>query len=144
MSVDHTQVVFYSGFPAYQNINVYTTTIEVSSVPIASGDVEFFDTVINVEPNSTFVTMAIQANETTGSGPYPPTALRWQTYPSSDKVFIALGTDPDGAGSTYAVFTPIVNDDQVTLRLTAGNPFSGNMAFTPISVGVQYAIHTID
>lgn len=144
MSVDHTKVVYYSGFNAYKNEGVFDTTVEVTSVSIAAGAYQEFTRTITVDSDSDYVTVAIQANESTGFGPATPTALRWQQYPAAQVVSVALSTDPSGAGQHDCYFSIKKNGTQVTFVLSAFNPYGGAMAFTATSVGVRYVIYTTE
>lgn len=145
MSVDHTRVAFYSGFNAFKNVNVYETSIEVTGVTIPGESLQHFSTTIETEGESTFTTLSIEANEPIDlTPPRTPAPLRWQPFPSSGLVNVALDTDPNGDGSLDLVFSVVVQPNQVTFRLTLSNPYIDPVSFVPTSVGVEYAVHTIE
>lgn len=140
--VDYTKVVYYSGYNAYKNLNVYDATISVTSVSIAAGETETFTTTITVPEQSNYATIQVQANESVGSPPRTPSALRWQQYPAAKIVSIAMGTDPYGDGTLDCFFYMKLNGDEVSFTIQATNPYDLPLALTPTTIGVRYAIHS--
>lgn len=140
--VDHTKVVYYSGFNAYKNLNVYDATISVIGDTIAAGATKAFSTVITVPEVSNYATIQIQANESVGTPPRTPSTLRWQQYPAAKIISIALGTDPDGSGTLDCFFYMKLNGDEVTFTVQATNPSGSSISLVPTDIGVRYAIHS--
>jgi uncharacterized cupredoxin-like copper-binding protein len=141
MSVDHTQVVYSSSFSAYQNINVYETTVNVDTSVITPGSVKFWETTVTVEPGTKFATISIQANEFNGSG--AATTLKWQSYPSAEIIYVTLTTDPMGNGNLATTFGMSIDDDEVTFSIGVFNPYISNIAFANTAIGVRYASYTV-
>jgi hypothetical protein len=141
MSVDHTRVAFYSGYQAFKNLGVYETTIEVDTTAIAPGAVHFWERTITVGQESRFATLSIQANEFNGGG--AATALKWQSFPSSEIVYVTLSLDPEGNGNSSMQFSLSFDDDQVTFSLGAYNPYLSNIAFANTTIGVRFATHNV-
>lgn len=143
MSIDHTRVVFAGRYNAYKNINVFETTIPVTGETIAGGAYHEFTRTIEVEA-ADFATVMIQANESLGSPPRTPSAFRWQMYPAASVISLDLTTDPGGSGTLDCNLIMRVNGTSVTFAVALLNPNVGSVAFTPIDVGVRYAIYSTD
>lgn len=143
MSVDHTKVVYYSGFSAYKNVNVYETTIEVDGSNIASGTAKSFTRTITVPEDSNYATIQIQANYSEGSPPTTPGPLTWQDFPAAKLLHLELDTDPDSNGTWQCYFFMRIDGSQVTFGINAFNGSGSDFDFVPISIGVRYAIHTV-
>lgn len=142
--VDHTKVVYYSGFNSFKNIGVYDAVVSVDGSSIASGAVKTWSTSINVEPNSDFATIQVQANEQQGFGPGTPTPLRWQSYPATRYISLELNTDPDNNGTLYADIIVFINATQVTFTINLFNGTGSTVSCVPIDVGFKYAIHSTE
>lgn len=139
--IDHTQVVYASAFSAYQNVNVYPTTIPVTATSIAAGAIQNFDRTITVETGTKFAYIKIQANEFDFVS---PSALRWQSFPSSTIVYRTLSVDPGGSIAEPLYIRLIIAGNQVTFRAAAFNPYGGAMTFSAFNIGVEYATFVID
>lgn len=144
MSVDPSKIVFYSNYNAYKNVNVYDATISVTGDTI-SGEAYFeFPTTITVPESSDYITIQIQANESVGSAPRTPSALRWQEYPSALVVSIALVTDPFGDGTLDCSLIVKISGTQVTFAVAGFNPYVDPVSFSPTDIGVRYAIYSTE
>lgn len=142
VQVDHSKVVYYSGYNSYKNVNVYDTTIVTDTVAIASGQTRTFVTTITVPEQSNYSTIQVQANESLGSPPRTPSTLRWMQYPAAKTISIALGTDPDGDGTLDCYFYVTFNGNQVSFSIQAVNPSASSIALVATTIGVRYAIHS--
>lgn len=143
-SVDPTKVVYYSGFSSYKNVGVYELEIATDGVSIGAGLVRTFTSTINVSENSNYATIQIQANESVGSPPRTPSALRWQQYPAAKIVSIALNTDPYGAGTLDCFFFMELDGDEVSFSIQAVNSYDQPISLVPTNIGVRYAIHSTE
>lgn len=144
MSVDHTKLVYYSGYNAYKNVDVKTATISVTGGTIGPSTSVFFSTTVDVEPDTKYAYVLMQANDLDGS--LVPQALEWRQFPANCIVRTTLTLDPDLLGFFELFPQMVVNSSgtQVTFRLFAINTSASNIALTPIDVGVQYATFTVE
>lgn len=143
-SVDPSKVVYYSEFNAYKNEKVYDATISVTGGSISGGAFFEFATTISVPETSDYITAQVQANESVGSPPQTPSALRWQDFPSALIVSIDLTTDPTGSGTLDCSLVVRISGDEVTFSVAGFNPYANPVAFTPTNIGVRYAVHTTE
>lgn len=140
--VDHTKVIYFSGFSAYKNINVYSTTVPITNVSIPPGGIVYFERAITVEPGTKFAYVKMQANQWDFIN--PPTPLVWRFYPAACIVYRTLSVDPQGNGAFQLLPSIRISGNQVTFRYMAFNPNASAYAFNPIDIGVEYATFTID
>lgn len=144
MSVDHTKVVYYSGYSAYKNVNVFETTIPVIGTTILTGAYHEFTRTITVDEDADFGTIMVKTNESVGSPPRTPSALRWQMYPAANIISLDLNTDPDGNGTLDCSLIVRITGSSVTFAVALFNPSVSSISFTPIEIPVRYAIYTVE
>lgn len=143
MSVDHTKVVFYSGFNAYKNLGVFESTIEVTDVSVLSDTVQTWSTTIDTGVTGNYATASVQTSDGVGL-PTVVGPLYWRSYPAANTISLDLTTDPDGYGAIGGLIDMRVNGTEVTFTIAVYNFGLNTVAFTPVSVGVRYAVHSTE
>lgn len=143
MSVDHTKVVYYSGFNSYRNLGVFESAIAVTGVSIAADTVQSWSTTIDTGVTGTFVTASVQSADGTGL-PTVTSDLYWRSYPAASTITLDLATDPGGFGAINGTLDMKINGTEVTFIIYVYNFGVSPLALTPVSVGVRYAIHATD
>lgn len=139
MSVDHTKVIFYSGFPAYLNREVKEATISVDGTSMSPSTAYSWETSVELEDASNFATMAVEINDSVGFSPATVTAMRWAQYPASQVVWGELDTDPNNTGVLELFYANKIEGNTVTFQLFTSHSFSSNASFVPFDVNVRYA-----
>ena len=140
MTVDTSKIHYSSQFNAYKNLGVHLGSIFVDTAAIAPGTLKNWQTTITVEPDSRFALALIEANG--DNFPVGVTPLRFQAFPPANAVWQTLSVDPGGVVTHNMNIDMIVNNNQVTFRLEAFNPYGSNLAFNSLTVNFVYVTHT--
>lgn len=144
MAVDLDKVIFYSGVPAYTNVQSGSFSVSVTGAVIAPSGETAFSNSANAAITKGSLRMHIRQNPVPGGSNYTSSTMLPMASLTSNTPIMNNGCSVVGdpsATSIGVIGSVRLTTNAIQASLVFYNPYAGNMTLTPTTYTFYYSVY---